>query len=732
MSASQPPASRRTLPRWLPFALLPLLALPALWPLWRIGLPSTADGALHLLRVALLDYHVSQGMLFPRWMPELVLGYGYPLLNFYGPVTYYLAEALHLLGLGHSTALMATFGLLILVGGYGALLLARDMFADVVSGRTLENRSTFEIAATAAALISGVAYLYTPYLLTNVYMRGALAEVGAQALLPWIFWSFRRLLRAERPGPYVIPAALSLGGLAATHNITLLWIPVTLLAYIGVLWWDRRTWQALVWPIIGGLAALGVSAFFWAPLILERANLSGVAFDIAATYMGENVWTLTNFLDWHVPFDYTLSIPFQIGALQLALALVGFVLIRPKTAEWWYWGVVALVGALGISSLALPLWMNSELLLIAQFPWRLLSIVSLPLALFTGGLVLRLRPGPVVAGVTLALLALIVLTQRPQPATMDTLIRADRNLSPAEVAQFELDTNAFGTSSSSEFLPRWAGDALFAPLPPVAPAPAAPTITLADASPFRMVLQTDMPAAGPLSFATFYFPGWAATRNGAPIAAYPDPARGLLTVDLPAGVAELRLDWVGTDVQRAANLVSLMTLAGLIGLALWLARKRPGRAVLLALAPVLLLIWGLLATRPAPAAQPVQAPATPLATSGLTLLGTRTQVDQDGFLMVYPTWLVNAAPAELRMAWTLLDEDGNPYPLATSRPFFNTLETAAWSPATVVDDAYRLALPTELTAGEYALQLSLRGPDAEAEPVIAATLELGDTTQAES
>ncbi len=70
----------------------------------------------------------------------------------------------------------------------------------------------------------------------------------------------------------MIPAALSLGGLAATHNITLLCIPITLPAYIGVLWWGRRTWQALVWPVIGGMAALGVSAFFWAPLILERAT----------------------------------------------------------------------------------------------------------------------------------------------------------------------------------------------------------------------------------------------------------------------------------------------------------------------------------------------------------------------------------------------------------------------------------------------------------------------------
>ncbi len=61
MSACEPPASRRTLPRRLPFALLPLLALPAVWPLSRIGLPSTADGALHLLRVALLDHHAESG-----------------------------------------------------------------------------------------------------------------------------------------------------------------------------------------------------------------------------------------------------------------------------------------------------------------------------------------------------------------------------------------------------------------------------------------------------------------------------------------------------------------------------------------------------------------------------------------------------------------------------------------------------------------------------------------------
>jgi hypothetical protein len=710
----------------MPFALLLLLALPALWPLWRVGLPGTADGTLHLLRIALLDYHVSQGMLFPRWMPELVLGYGYPLLNFYGPTTYYVAEGLHLLGLAHSTALLATLGLLILTGGYGALLLARDMFADLKNPVFVKNR-VFELAVDAPALVAAVAYLYTPYLLTNVYMRGALAEVGAQALLPWIFWSFRRLLRAERPELYVLPAALSLGGLAATHNITLLWIPVTLLAYIGVLWWPVRGWRALLWPAAGGMAAVGVSAFFWAPLILERGYLSGVAFDIAATYMGENVWTWRNFLDWHLPFDYTLSIPFQIGALQLALAIAGFVLIRPKTGEWWYWAIVALLGMAGISSLALPLWMNNELLLIAQFPWRLLSIVSLPLALMTGGLLTRLRATPLLTGATLALLALIILSERPQAQMLTTLIRAPRDLTPAEVAQFELDTNAYGTSSSSEFLPRWAGDGVFAPQPPAESQPPVPAVRLDRASPFRLELLVDAVQAGPLHFATFYFPGWQATLDGAPVAAYPEPARGLLTVDVPAGVSGLTLVWTGTRVQRTANLVSLLTLAGLLALALWLERRRPARALLWAAAPGLLLLWGMLAVRPPPAAQPVAQPAALLATDGMSLLGTRTLVQDDGYVMVYPTWLVAAITDDLRVAWDLVDAAGSRYPLAESGPFFNTLATANWSSGSVVDDAYRLALPPDLPAGTYQLEANLVGPSGATAPVTVADLALKGT-----
>jgi hypothetical protein len=106
---------------WL---VLPLLAIPALWPFAKLSLTDSADGPLHLLRLVALDHHVRHGMLYPRWLPELFTGLGYPVLNFYGPLTYYLAELLHLIGLDFVSAMIAAFAVLVLVSGFGMYWLA--------------------------------------------------------------------------------------------------------------------------------------------------------------------------------------------------------------------------------------------------------------------------------------------------------------------------------------------------------------------------------------------------------------------------------------------------------------------------------------------------------------------------------------------------------------------------------------------------------------------------------
>ncbi len=189
---------------WL---LLPLLALPAVWPLLNRGLTASSDGELHLFRLMALDEQVRQGVLFPRWIPELYTGLGYPLFNYYAPLSYYLGVVLHGFGLSYANSLIASFWLLMLVGGFGTYRLALDIFGERSRG---------------AAVVAAVAYMFSPYLLTNVYIRGAVAEVAAQALLPWIFWSVRRLLTSRHPVDYLVPTVLTLGAMAVTHNITLI------------------------------------------------------------------------------------------------------------------------------------------------------------------------------------------------------------------------------------------------------------------------------------------------------------------------------------------------------------------------------------------------------------------------------------------------------------------------------------------------------------------------------
>ena len=155
-----------------PWLALPFLAIPALLPLLVNGLYTSIDGPLHVLRLVLLDRHIHQGTLFPRWMPELFRGLGYPLLNFYSPFVYYLVEFFYLVGQDIASAFVAA---------YAVILLA------AASGCTCSRSACSERQRRWAALVAATAYVHAPYLLTNLYIHGAIAELGAQAWLPWVF-----------------------------------------------------------------------------------------------------------------------------------------------------------------------------------------------------------------------------------------------------------------------------------------------------------------------------------------------------------------------------------------------------------------------------------------------------------------------------------------------------------------------------------------------------------------
>src|SRR5512146_580630 len=121
------------MPRWVPFLFLCGLAVLALRPLWWQPAPYLFldDGYLHLFRVFEFDRVLREGVVYPRWAPDLAYGYGYPIFNFYPPLAYYLTETLHLVGLLIPTAVQAAFAVIVCVGLAGAYRLGVDLSSDV-------------------------------------------------------------------------------------------------------------------------------------------------------------------------------------------------------------------------------------------------------------------------------------------------------------------------------------------------------------------------------------------------------------------------------------------------------------------------------------------------------------------------------------------------------------------------------------------------------------------------
>ncbi len=692
---------------WLgvhPWVLLFPLSLPALWPFIAYGLPRSSDGENHLLRLGLLDTAIRHGIYYPRWMPEMLLGYGYPRFGFYAPGGYYFTEGLHLLGLSAYTAFILTFVAGLLLAGLGMYRLAADVLG--------ENQRV-------AALAAGVAYLYAPFLITDTYMRGDFSEVLALGIMPWALWVARRLLRSAQPGRYLLAFALIVGGLALLHPLVLMLMAPVLGVYMLLHWWlSGRQTRVAGWAAVGLAAAMGISAFYWLPVVGERGTLATTGVEIARmAWLPGSAWRWRTFLDTRPAYDYAETWPVvRLGLVQVGLAIAGLALARRRDAEWLFFVGLAIVTGALMGQWALPLWRSSELLTSIQFMWRLLVLMSLPLALFAGGAAAPFRGASKTAAAAL-IVALVILAQRPRLAHEQYYAAQSVDLSAPVMAQWELERDALrgatGITSLQEFRPRWAGRTLTYSGEPVSAAANLAAIALrGNALDVTLDVQSE---GGPLRFTSFYYPGWRVTANGRVLPTYPSTNLGLLTVDLPSGAQELSVTWAGTPLQHTGGAVSLVAL-GALAMVIWFIARRPGQALVpLALLGITVLLLG---ARPEEA---VEAPVQPVESGGVRLIGYRAEQDGD-YLYLFPYWLVTATPPDTwRARWELRDHGGRPVVVLDSETWYNTSPANNWAAGTVADDAYRLALPSSLPAGEYVLAVS---PEAGQAAVEVGTVQL--------
>jgi hypothetical protein len=481
------------------------------WPWIRPDLQwnDVADAPNHLVRLFALSQAFARGEVYPRWLSDLYLGYGYPLLNFYAPSFYYLGAGLHRLGMTIYASMQWAGVLGAAAGVVGTYALALATAGD---GRRPSGRPRGGAGRRDAALVAAVVFCLSPYpFLTNLYVRAAIPEVLGLGLLPWLllaaWWSWR-----GRAGWTVALAALT-AALMLTHNISALLGLGLLAAWLAVQPLLGAPWRR--GPVLRTLGAvvLGVAlaAFFWLPALAEsrfvQLNLAQGGLYDPLNWLydplrgGPRVarkdyhHTRAGPADLSLIFDYNAVGGFAPEKISLGqLVLWGVTLLGVLGLWLWrlragrrdvagpagagapagsgdaaaradplvlaaVWVVLALVCWFFNTTWSAQVWQVAPLLPLVQFPWRFYGPFALCLGLGAGAV---LAATPVsgwrawsARGLALALVLLLsygAVATRPFKLGPEPAHDVDeRNL-----AGLEYNRYGAGTTSGGEFLPRTA------------------------------------------------------------------------------------------------------------------------------------------------------------------------------------------------------------------------------------------------------------------------------------
>ncbi|MGC9360750.1 MAG: 6-pyruvoyl-tetrahydropterin synthase-related protein [Anaerolineae bacterium] len=687
------------------------------------------DSPFLLVRVQQLTTNLRASVLPARWMPDGAHGLGYPFYDFYASLPYYAAAFLHWSGTDLILSIQITQLAGFIVASVATYGLARSLAAP-----------------TAAALVASALYTFAPYHLANVYVRGdALSEFTAMALYPVILWCIQRL-RARASPADLLALSTSFAALILTHNVSALLFAPLALAWLGVrvLTASPSERRGLLWSGLAGLAlGLLLSLWFWAPALRERVlvqlqeQTTGYL-HYAGHFLDDGLVQL------RLSHDYALNAathPFRMGLVQAAvwaLALIALTgsAIRGRSLKPWQ--TLTALAAFAYTAMMLPLsrpfWDHLPLIAMAQFPWRLLSIQALLVALLGTTLI----PGRRASWEWLLAAGLVVSAawNGLGALSVDRVHIAPEDVTPQRLMLYETFSGNIGTTIRHEYLPRW-----------MVPRPRTSAVQLAESpKPVPLALEGDMVEAIPreitpdtevwairvsqpslLAFHTTYYPGWEATVDGSPQGIEPLEGLGLLGLRLQPGSHDVELRFTRTPVRRytlATSLLATVVWAALLVQAL-LASHRARTFALIGIAAGVVAVsiaWGAarLTRDDAVAAGPIVADFARCPLFHRELDGVSWG---DARLLAYtikPRTIHAGSPIEIRLTWH------EPVSL-TVRARLVGLSGHLLSPAPVWAEAMapldtavtrlRLTLPDHLAPGFYAVYIDVLDEDVALQPM---------------
>lgn len=506
------------------------------------------------------------GLAYPRWCPDFAAGKGYPLFEFYPPGFFFTALGVHLAtGAGPLMTLKLALVLLTILGG-----LAMGWLALQLTGGD-------SLAATVAA----IAFVFSPYHCVDLYARGDLAEYAAIQFLPMVFLGLERLAARAWRGESVAGAAAIL---AVAFAATSLSHPIAGLfaGYVGGIYLLIRTRKlptkslltVLVWAATAFIIGSALTAF-WSYTVMMNEPHVQLWHAVTERYNIARIWPL--------PFGTKVVAPGLVFALAI---LIAFVRVGPRRLlpsrllafaerllpatdrldrlRLWMWLTLILIPLTWKAVGFLPVW-HLPLVHFAQFPWRLLMVVSVGGAAIIA-LLIHHVPRERVGWRWAAASAFAVLAV----GAVWSCVRVREPIGLEEIPLTrEAIVQAKTTYTAGEYLPKGAPLEESLEAPPAQPArviKGQADVSVVSSGYANYEFAIDARGEAVLEVSQFLYEGWKAERLG------PDSGplelragqRGLITLDLPPGRYNILVQWRPTATHLKGRQISMMGLLGLV------------------------------------------------------------------------------------------------------------------------------------------------------------------------
>jgi len=534
--------------KYIPIILILLLTLPAARYLFGPGYFNMHDD-LQVMRIFQMEKCFSDGQIPCRWSPDMAYGYGQAMFNFYSVFPYYLGVFIRIISpLSIMGTVMLLFYISLVVSAIGMYLLAREFWGK------------------SGGILASVLYVYAPYHALDIFIRGALSESFALAVLPFI-WLFIYKIIKKRNFYNVLGFGVSLAVLITSHNVSsLIYAPFTILWTLFWLIYTKK-WKSIIDLAMGGIMGAFLASFFLIPnlveqLLIQKEFLTMDYLDFRAHFV--TIKQLFFDRSWgHGPSIYGPDdeISFQIGWphwwLVFPLGALSILWFRKKKLKKYSFMIVGLLCVFFLSaflthSRSTPIWLSLPILSFVQFSWRFLGLVIFSIS-FVGGALAKPKIFGKLLSVILIFLAILLNFSYFKPWGRSYEVNDQEKLSGEA---FELQQK----SAILDYLPKTA------PIAPKEQAFKEPRIISGEGNAYNFTktsnsffFDVEVYDYAQVQIPVMYFPGWKVVSRGKILESKITGDYGLITVFLPQGKHIVRGRFENTLARSFGNTITTFT-----------------------------------------------------------------------------------------------------------------------------------------------------------------------------